>query len=111
VATAPPPRTRAGTAAQRPVTRAEPGRAARPAPAPNRAAPAPARGQSRKRARGARRFLLFLLVVILFVAAVAVAITLAASTSSSVVHFKTVVAHDAQSAINTVQNLINQYTK
>jgi hypothetical protein len=52
-----------------------------------------------------------LLVVVLFVAAVAVAITLAASTSSGVVHFKTVVAHDAQSAIKSVQSLINQYTK
>jgi hypothetical protein len=42
---------------------------------------------------------------------VAVAISLAASTSSNAVHFRKVVAHDAQSAIKQVQGLINQYTR
>jgi serine/threonine-protein kinase len=103
----PPDRARAGTASQRAVTRSEPRRAARPAQAGAARTPAPAR----RRRRGARRFVLFLLVAVLFVAAVAVAITLAASTSSNVVHFKSVVAHDAQSAIKSVQDLINKYTK
>jgi serine/threonine-protein kinase len=99
-----PPRPRAGAPA-RPVTRAEPRRAARPAPA------APPPSDRRRSRRGARRLVLFLLVVALFVAAVAVTITLAASTSRNVVHFRTVLAHDVQSAIKQVQNLINQYTK
>ncbi len=100
------PAARAQTASQRPVTRAEPRRPARPAPAPARAA-----RPAREPRRGGRRFVLFLLVAVLFVAAVAVALTLAASTSSNVVHFKTVVAHDAQSAIKQVQNLVSKYTK
>jgi hypothetical protein len=40
-----------------------------------------------------------------------VALVIANSTSSSVVHFRTVVGHDAQSAINSVRSLVNQYTK
>jgi hypothetical protein len=58
-----------------------------------------------------RKFLALVLVVSLFVGAVAAAVIIAASTSSSVVHFRTVVAHDAQSAIKTVRDLINSYTK
>jgi eukaryotic-like serine/threonine-protein kinase len=65
----------------------------------------------RRRGRAARRFFVFLLVALLFVAAVAVAVTIAASTSKTVVHFRTVVAHDAQTAIKQVQNIINSSTK
>jgi predicted PurR-regulated permease PerM len=68
----------------------------------------------RERPRGsrtARRFLAFLAVVVLFVAAVAVAVTISASTSSSVVHFRRVVAHDTSSAVRQFQDLVNQYTK
>jgi serine/threonine protein kinase len=61
--------------------------------------------------RAARRFFAFLAVVLLFVAAVAVAVTIAASTSSNVVHFRKVVAHDTSSAIQKFQNVVNQYTK
>ena len=50
-------------------------------------------------------------MIILFVVAAAVAITIAASTSKSVVHFRQVVAHDAQSAVNQVKDIVNQYTK
>jgi predicted outer membrane protein len=50
-------------------------------------------------------------VIALFVGVVAAAIAISAGTSRSVVHFRKVVAHDAQSAINQVQNLVNQYTK
>jgi serine/threonine-protein kinase len=97
-----------------------------PAPArprqlePRRAAYAPAyatddyRQPYPERSRGSRtgrRFLAFLAVVILFVAAVAVAVSIAASTSSNAVHFRRVVAHDTNSAVQKFQSLINQYTK
>jgi eukaryotic-like serine/threonine-protein kinase len=61
--------------------------------------------------RAFRRLLAFLAVVVLFVAAVAIAITIAASTSKSVVHFRTVVAHDVNSAVKQVQSIVSQYTK
>jgi eukaryotic-like serine/threonine-protein kinase len=68
---------------------------------------APSRGGS----RAARRVVAFLLVVVLFVAAVAAAITIAASTSNSAVHFRRVVAHDTNDAVNQLQKIIDQYTK
>jgi eukaryotic-like serine/threonine-protein kinase len=71
-----------------------------------RGAPERSRGS-----RAGRRFLAFLAVVILFVAAVAVAVTISASTSSNVVHFRKVVAHDTSNAVKKFQDLINQYTK
>ena len=43
--------------------------------------------------------------------AVAAAVTISASTSSSVVHFRKVVAHDTGNAVQQFQNLVNQYTK
>jgi hypothetical protein len=61
--------------------------------------------------RAARRFFAFLAVIVLFVAAVAVAVTISASTSSNVVHFRKVVAHDTGHAVKKFQDLINQYTK
>jgi serine/threonine protein kinase len=67
--------------------------------------------QRRNESRAGRRFLALLLVAILFVAVVAVAISLAASTSNSVVQFRKVVSHDAQNAIQQVQNIVNSYTK
>jgi serine/threonine protein kinase len=91
----------------------EPRRAAYPppvgdyGPAEARRAPAERSGGS----RAARRFLAFLAVVVLFVAAVAVAVTISASTSSNVVHFRRVVARDANDAVQQFQSLINQYTK
>jgi serine/threonine-protein kinase len=65
----------------------------------------------RRSRRSGRRFLALLVVIALFVGVVAAAIAISAGTSRSVVHFRKVVAHDAQSAINQVQNLVNQYTK
>jgi eukaryotic-like serine/threonine-protein kinase len=76
-------------------------------PADTRRAPAERSGGS----RAARRFFAFLAVVVLFVAAVAVAVTISASTSSNVVHFRRVVAHDTSDAVQQFQNIINQYTK
>jgi serine/threonine protein kinase len=94
-------------------------------PVPRPAERRPARGQpaaeSRRRAaappapqrqrRGARRFGLFMLLALVFTAAVVIAVVIATSTSTTVVHFKQIVGRDAQSAINSLQNLINQYTK
>jgi eukaryotic-like serine/threonine-protein kinase len=76
---------------------------------PDQAGPAAAERSGGSRAL--RRFLAFLAVVILFVAAVAVAVTISASTSSSVVHFRQVIAHDTSNAVQQFQNIINQYTK
>ncbi|MBV9604329.1 MAG: serine/threonine protein kinase [Solirubrobacterales bacterium] len=61
--------------------------------------------------RAVRRFLAFLAVVVLFVAAVAVAVTISASTSSNVVHFRSIIAHDTGNAVKKFQDLVNQYTK
>jgi len=50
-------------------------------------------------------------VVVLFVAAVAAAVAISASTSSNVVHYRKVIAHDTSSAVKKFQDLVNQYTK
>jgi eukaryotic-like serine/threonine-protein kinase len=83
-----------------------------PIPAPRRpATPAPATMAERPPNRGLRRFMAFLALAIVFTVAVAVAVIIATSTSNTVVHFRTVVGHDAQSAISSLRDLINQYTK
>jgi serine/threonine-protein kinase len=92
--------------------RATPARALQPQePRPARIASGRERAPDRRRRRGARRFLTFLLLALVFTAAVAIAVIIATSTSSTVVQFRQVVAHDAQSAINSVKDLIHQYTK
>jgi serine/threonine protein kinase len=112
----------APTAATRAIRRSAPPHAATQLapPAERRAARAPEARQreraaepvaARRRRSPLRRFLVLMLVVLLFVGAVAAAVTIAASTSHSVVHFRTVVAHDAQSAVKSVKDLINNYTK
>ncbi len=81
--------------------------------APRRAAPAPSRRQAppERSGRGFRRLLGFLaLLAVLALIAIA-AVLIANSTSNTVVHYQKIVAHDAQSAINQVQSLINKYTK
>jgi hypothetical protein len=78
----------------------------RPAPATMSDRPA-----QRPPNKGLRRFLAFLALAIVFTIAVAVAVVIATNTSNTVVHFRQVVGHDAQSAINSVRDLINQYTK
>jgi serine/threonine-protein kinase len=61
--------------------------------------------------RGFRRVIaLFALLAVLALIAIA-AVAIANSTSGTVVQYRKVVAHDAQSAIGQVQSLINQYTK
>jgi eukaryotic-like serine/threonine-protein kinase len=101
----PPPRSNRAAPPRR-VLPQEPRRASAPA-----ARTADRAAQRRKESRAGRRFLAVLLVIILFVAVVAVAISLAASASNSAVQFRQVVAHDANSAIQQVQNLVNKYTK
>ena len=76
---------------------------------PDEARRAPAKRSGGSRA--ARRFFAFLAIVMLFVAAVAVAVTIAASTSNNVVHFRKVVAHDTNDAVNQLQKIISKYTK
>jgi eukaryotic-like serine/threonine-protein kinase len=99
----------AGAAAQpRPARRLEP----RPyATDPYQRAATPYPEAPRRERRAARRMLLGLFVGLLFAAAVAIALTLTASSSPTVNHIRTTVSHDAQSAINALSNLVNQYTK
>jgi eukaryotic-like serine/threonine-protein kinase len=97
----------------RPVRQLEP-RRSRPSAPPARARPAPAPAyaqRSRGGSRAFRRFLGLLAILAVLIAAVLVAVVIASSTSKSVVHFRTVVGHDTQSAINQVRGVINQYTK
>ncbi|MGB0095771.1 MAG: protein kinase [Solirubrobacteraceae bacterium] len=73
---------------------------------PGRTAAPPSRGN-----RALRRFLALVALALVFTAAVAVAVTIATSTSNQVVHFRRVVAHDTQNAVNQVRGIISQYTK
>ena len=106
----PPPRTSQRTAATRQVrpTR-EPARVAPRAQAPptTRTAQRTAAAPPRRRRRAARRLLALIAIAALFTAAVAAAVVISTSTSNTVVHFRKVVAHDTQSAINSVRGLIN----
>ena len=52
-----------------------------------------------------------LALVAVFALVVIAAVVIANSTSNTVVHYKQVVARDAQSAISQVEDLINKYTK
>jgi hypothetical protein len=52
-----------------------------------------------------------MMLACVFVAAVVIAVVIATSTNNEISHFRTVAGHDAQSAINSARNLINQYTK
>ena len=114
---APPP-----TTATRQVRQLEPRRPRQAAPAAAapaqraqrqpRSAPAPAYAQRRRGgSRAFRRFMALLAVFFVLVAAVVVAIAIASSTSNKVVHFRTIVGHDAQTAIDQVRGEINKYTK
>ena len=75
------------------------------------AADRPGHAKRPRSGRAGRRFLAFLLVVLLFAGAVAAAVAISASTSNDVVHYRKVVAHDADSAIKQFEDLVNQYTK
>jgi serine/threonine-protein kinase len=88
--------------ARRPPRRAEPDNSRRPA-----AAPLPPPQDS----RGFRRGLALLVLAVVLLIVVIAAIAIANSTSSTVIHYQKIVGHDAQSALQQAQNLINQYTK
>jgi serine/threonine-protein kinase len=111
------------TEATRMATRAAPPprRQLEPIPAPPRRQPAtttharaarsaPAAPRRRK-GTTARRLLGFLALATVFTAAVAIAIVLATGTSNTVVHYRKVVGRDTQSVINSLHDVINQYTK
>jgi hypothetical protein len=57
--------------------------------------------------RAFRRFVALLALLLVFVAAVVVAVVIATSSSTTVEHFRTVIAHDAQSALNQLDQLVN----
>jgi serine/threonine-protein kinase len=77
-----------------------------------RGAPSSAYAQrQRGGSRAFRRFVALLAVFVVLIAAVVVAIVIASSTSNQVVHFRTIVGRDAQSAIDQVRSEINKYTK
>jgi eukaryotic-like serine/threonine-protein kinase len=66
---------------------------------------------TRRKRRGARRFLAVTALLLVVILAVVAAVTIANSTSSTVVHYRKVIAHDAQSAIDSIRGIINHYTK
>jgi serine/threonine protein kinase len=108
-----PRRTDAPTAATRPVApRQVPARRpARPEAAPSsRRPPVPERELERS-GRGFRRVMAFFALLAVLALIVIAAVTISNSTSSTVVQYRRVVAHDAQSAINQLDSLISQYTK
>ena len=61
--------------------------------------------------RGFRRLMAVLALLGVLALIVIAAVTISNSTSNTVVEYKKVVAHDAQSAINQLSDLINKYTK
>jgi eukaryotic-like serine/threonine-protein kinase len=77
-----------------------------------RSAPSPTYAQRRRGgSRAFRRLMALLGVLLVLIAGVVVAIVIASSTSSQVVHFRTIVGHDAQTAIDQVRTQIDKYTK
>ncbi|MBV9311434.1 MAG: serine/threonine protein kinase [Solirubrobacterales bacterium] len=115
------PRGEPTTGATRVATRATPRQArrapvseplpARSEPAPARAAARQPRPRPRRRNRALRRLMALVVLATLFAAAVAIAVVLATSTSNTVVHLRTVVSHDAQSAIKDIKGIVNGNTK
>jgi serine/threonine-protein kinase len=61
--------------------------------------------------RGFRRMMAVLALLGVLALIVIAAVTISNSTSNTVVHYRKVIAHDAQSAINQLTDLINKYTK
>ena len=65
----------------------------------------------RRSGRGFRRLMALMAMLAVLALIVIAAVSISNSTSKTVVHYKKIVTHDAQSAIKQVQSLINQYTK
>ena len=112
------PRPEAPSTAQSHATRPAPARQApRQVPAGRAPSPSPRRAQAsaerppERSGRGFRRLIAFLALVAVIAIIVIAAVLISNSTSNTVVHYKKVVAHDTQSAINQIQSLISRYTK
>jgi serine/threonine-protein kinase len=112
----------AGTAVPRPQARGQRRlRTGDAGPAPARAAQerrrsatadmAPAPERRGRAGRAVRRLVAILLLMAVFLAAVIVAVVIATSTSSSVVHLRTVVGNDVHSVVQQIQHLIGSNTK
>jgi len=61
--------------------------------------------------RGLRRMMAVLALLAVLALIVIAAVTISNSTSNTVVHYRKVIAHDAQSAVNQLTDIINKYTK
>jgi serine/threonine protein kinase len=61
--------------------------------------------------RGFRRMMAVLALLAVLALIVIAAVTISNSTSNTVVHYRKVIAHDAQSAVNQLTDIINKYTK
>jgi eukaryotic-like serine/threonine-protein kinase len=106
--------TRARPAPATAATQARPARRLEPRPYatdPYQRVPPTYAEPPRRRGRAARRVLLGLFIGLLFAAAVAIALIVSTSTSPTLTNIRTTMNHDANSAINSLSNLINQYTK
>jgi eukaryotic-like serine/threonine-protein kinase len=68
-------------------------------------------GPPRQGGRGFRRMMAVLALLAVLALIVIAAVTISNSTSNTVVHYRKVVARDAQSAINQLSGIINKYTK
>jgi serine/threonine protein kinase len=99
-----PPQARPPARQERPATpRVVPAR--RPVPVAQRSA-APSRGRT-----ALRRAIGLLLLLFVFLVAVIVAVLVATSTQSAIVHARSIVTSDAQSAIRSLERLINANIK
>jgi serine/threonine protein kinase len=67
--------------------------------------------QPRSGGRGFKRMMGVLALLAVLALIVIAAVTISGSTSSTVVHYKKIIATDAQSAISQLGNLISKYTK
>jgi serine/threonine-protein kinase len=68
-------------------------------------------GPPARSGRGFRRMMAVLALLAVLALIVIAAVTISNSTSNTVVEYRKVIAHDAQSAINQVNDIINKYTK
>ncbi|MBV9820081.1 MAG: protein kinase [Solirubrobacterales bacterium] len=90
----------------------------RRATAPSRSAPVDRRATSppptatgrRRSGRGFRRLIGFLAIVAVLALIVIAAVLISDSTTSTVVHYRKIVGHDAQSVINQLQQLVKKST-
>ena len=105
---------RAARARQPRVARAAAADAAlesRPAEARPRTAAREAQPPARKAPNKLLRRVVALTALLVLVVAAVVIVSVATNTSGPVVHYRRVIANDAQSAITAVQGIISQYTK